>query len=163
MSIMPEYRQITKDDLEKYKLLIVPDIYDELMEQEKIDTDYICLASWLSDTPVGVIIAEPEGSGDINLLSIWIDPVYRRMGIASALLDKMTEVCAALYDYEEGQYGDDVTLKTVYSLSDKYRVPFEEWMKACDFTDFMILKEAHEGEPEICSATAEIHFFRMVG
>ena len=43
-----------------------------------------------------------------------------------AFLDKALEAAAALYDYEEGQYGDDITLKTMYCLSDEYRKSFEE-------------------------------------
>ena len=124
MSMLPEYRQITKKELESFKLLILPDIYEELCDQEGIDTEYICIASWLNDMPVGAIIADPEGSGDINLLSVWTVPEYRHMGIASALLDKTLQVAAALFDYEEGQYGDDITLKTMYCMEDEYRKPF---------------------------------------
>ncbi len=160
MSRIPEYREIMKEDLERLKPLILPDIYEELQEQEEIGTEYIAIASWLEDTPAGVIIADPEGNGDINLLSIWTAPEFRRMGIASALRDKMTEVATALYDWEEGQYGDDILLKTMYCLREEYRKPFEEWLVQNDFTDFGILKQADGTSPEIRSATAEIHIFR---
>ena len=161
--MIPEYKEITKEELKKYKDLILPMVYEELCEQERIDTEYICIASLLDGKAVGAIVADLEGSGDINLLSIWTDQKYRRMGIASALRDKMTEVAVALYDWEEGQYGDDVLLKTMYSLPDKYREPFEAWLRANDFTDFSIMNEAAEEQPEICAATAEIHFFKLVG
>ena len=85
------------------------------------------------------------------------------MGIASALLDKAVQVAAALFDYEEGQYGDDITLKTMYCLSDEYRKPFEEWLMKNDFTEFGILKSSGDGRPEICSASSDIHFFRTTG
>ncbi|MBP3196256.1 MAG: GNAT family N-acetyltransferase [Butyrivibrio sp.] len=163
MSLLPEYRQIEKKELESFKELILPDIYEELCDQEEIDTEYICISSWMNDTPVGAIIVDPEGSGDLNLLSIWTVSEYRRMGFASALLDKALQVAAALFDYEEGQYGDDITLKTMYCLGDEYKEPFEEWLKKNDFTEFGILKPTGDGKPEVCSASADIHFFRTIG
>ena len=163
MSMLPEYRQIERKELEQFKLLILPDIYEELSDQEEIDTEYIALSSWLEGTPAGVIIMDPEGSGDLNLLSVWTAPEYRRMGIASALLDKALEVAAALYDYEEGQYGDDITLKTMYCLSDEYRKSFEEWLMKNDFTELGILNSSDGERPEVCSASADIHFFRTIG
>ena len=163
MSMMPEYREITKGDLETYRPLILPDIYEELKEQDNINTEYICIASWLGGVPVGALIADLEGDGNLNLLSVWTDPSYRRMGIASALRDKMTEVAVRLYDWEEGQYGDDVLLKTIYSLREEYKKPFEEWLMKNDFTDFAIVREAENGKAAICAASAEIHFFRTIG
>lgn len=164
MSMLPEYKEITKDDLENLRMLILPDIYEELMEQEEIiNTEYICLSSWMGDTPAGVLIADLEGDGNINLLSIWTDPVYRRIGIASALKDKMTEVALELYDWEEDQYGDDILLKTMYCLGDDYKKPFVQWLEKNDFTDFAMLKEADDRTPEVCLASAEIHFFKYVG
>ena len=66
MSRLPEYRQIEKKDLESFKKLILPDIYEELNDQEEIDTDYIAISSWMNDEPAGAIIIDPEGSGDLN-------------------------------------------------------------------------------------------------
>lgn len=163
MSRLPEYRQIEKKELESFKELILPDIYEELNDQEEIDTDYIAISSWMNDEPVGVIIVDPEGSGDLNLLSVWTVSKYRRMGIASALLDKALSVAAALFDYEEGQYGDDISLKTMYCLSDEYRKPFEEWLMKNDFTEFGIIRNPEGERPEICTASADIHFFRTSG
>lgn len=160
MSLTPVYKEITKDDLGSYEHLILPMVYEELTEQDSIDTEYICIAMWLGDVPVGAIIAEPEGSGDINLLSVWTDVNYRRMGVASALRDKMTEVALNLYDWDEAQYGDDILLKTMYCIADEYRVPFETWLEKNDFTDFAVLHPEEGDTKEIRSATAEIHFFR---
>ncbi len=155
-----EYKQVTKDDLEKYRLLILPAIYDEIKDAESPDTDYISIAAWDGDTPAGVIITDLEDSGDLNLLSIWTGQEYRRQGVASALLHKMTYVALNLYDWDNMQYGDDVILKTMYSLSDKYREPFEAWLRKNDFTDFLIIRDEEADKPEICGATAEIHCFR---
>ncbi len=155
----PEYREITKEDLKTYESLMLPMVYEELNEQDEIN-DYICIASWLNNEPAGVLIAELEESGDINLLSIWTEPKYRRMGVASALHEKMNTVAVNLYDWEEGQYGDDILIKTMYCLSPKYREVFEAWLEANDYTDFCILRDESPDTPEICSATAEVHFFR---
>ncbi len=155
------YKEITKEELKNYKDLILPMVYEELSEQEDMETEYICLSTWMDEKPTAAIIAEPEGNGDINLLSIWTDQKYRNIGVASQLLDKMLEVALNLYDWEEGQYGDDIVLKTMYCLSDKYRRVFEAWLQKKDFTDFCILKNADDDTPEVCSATAEIHFYRM--
>ena len=155
------YKEITKEELKNYKDLILPMVYEELSEQEDIETEYICLSTLSDDKPIAALIAEPEGNGDINLLSIWTDQGYRNIGVASELLDKMLEVALNLYDWDEGQYGDDIVLKTMYCLSDKYRTVFEEWLKKKNFTDFCILKNADDGVPEVCSATAEIHFYRV--
>ena len=45
--MIPEYREITKNELELYRMLILPDIYEELNEQDEINTEYICISSWL--------------------------------------------------------------------------------------------------------------------
>ena len=161
--MIPEYKEIKKDELEMYRHLILPMVYDELMQQENINTDYICIASWLGGEPVGVIIVDLEGNGDLNLLSIWTDQRYRRMGVASALKDKMTFVAVNLYDWDDAQYGDNVFLRTMYCLADEYREPFEGWLMANDFTDFGILSKGAIDSPEKCCATAEINFMRFTG
>ena len=159
MSII--YKEITKKELGKYEDLILPMVYEELSGQDDLESEYICLSTWIDEKPVAALIAEPEDNGDINLLSIWTDQEYRNIGVASQLLDKMLEVALNLYDWDEAQYGDDIILKTMYCLSDKYRAVFEEWLKKKDFTDFCILKKADDNTPEVCSASAEVHFYRM--
>ena len=163
MSILPEYKEITKDELPNYRHLILPMIYDELCQQEDIGSDYICLSSWLNEEPVGVIIVDLEGNGDLSLLSVWTDQRYRRMGVASALKDKMTFVAVNLYDWDDSQYGDDVILKTVYCLSDEHRQAFEGWLRANDFTDFGVLTAKEQDRPEKCCATAQVNFYKYIG
>ena len=159
-SMVLEYREILKEELEKYRELMLPMIYEELIEQEDMESEYFCIAAELDNEPVGVIIAEPEGSGDINLLSIWVAQEYRGLGIATELRKKMLDVALRLYDWEESQYGDDVTLKVMYCLSGKYRESFEAWLRANDFTDFFITRPAEDNTPDVCGAASEIHFYR---
>ena len=158
--MIPEYREITKEELNTYEDLILPMVYDELTDAEDMDTEYISIACHIGEEPAGVIIAEPEGNGDLNLLSIWTAPKFRRMGVASSLMDKMLTVALHPYDWEESQYGDDIVLKTMYCLEKEYQEPFEAWLRDVSFTDFCILKKKAGRSPEVCSATAEVHFSR---
>ncbi len=48
----------------------------------------------------------------------------------------------------------------MYCLADRYREPFEHWLQKNDFTDFGNLRESQLGQPDICSAMAEIHIYR---
>lgn len=154
------YKQITEKDLSEYEAFMLPMIYEELLQQSCIEENYIALAAIDEDTALGVVIAEPEDGGDINLLSIWTAMDRRREGIASGLLQKMTEVARALYKWDDGQYGDDITLKTMYCLDDRYRKIYEAWLEKNGFTDFMVMRDETEDRPDICGATAEIHFYR---
>ena len=154
------YKQITEKDLSEYEAFMLPMIYEELLQQSCIEENYIALAAIDEDTSLGVVIAEPEDGGDINLLSIWTAMDRRREGIASGLLHKMTEVARAPYKWDDGQYGDDITLKTMYCLDDRYRKIYEAWLEKNGFTDFMVMRDETEDRPDICGATAEIHFYR---
>ena len=154
------YSQITEKNLEEYEPLILPMVVEELKQQRNFEENYLALAADDKDGAVGALVAELEDNGDISLLSVWTDEEHRREGIASGLLQKMTEVARALYDWEDSQYGDDILLKVMYCLEDEYREVFEEWLRKNDFTDFLVMRDKSQNRPEICGATAEIHFFR---
>ncbi len=154
------YSQITEKNLEEYEPLILPMVVEELKQQGNLEENYLALAADDKDGAVGALVAELEDNGDISLLSVWTDEEHRREGIASGLLQKMTEVARALYDWEDSQYGDDILLKVMYCLEDEYREVFEEWLRKNDFTDFLVMRDKSQNRPEICGATAEIHFFR---
>ena len=155
-----DYKEITKGDLDTYKDLILPMIYEELSHEEKPEENYICLAACVDDIPAGAIVTLMNNDGSLTLLSIWTDQRYRRQGIASGLLQKMTYVAYRLYDWEMSQYGDDVQLRAMYRLSERYKKPLEAWLMKNDFTDFAITQEGDEENPSTCVAMAEIHFFR---
>ena len=155
------YKQITETNLQEYESLMLPMIYEELKAQTNIEeNNYLALAAVDGDTQLGALVAELEDNGDLNLLSIWTDQAYRREGVASALLQKMAEIVSALYNWDDGQYGEDITLKIMYCLDDKYRDVLENWLEKNDFTDFYILQDGNDERPDICGATAEIHIFR---
>ena len=127
------YKQITEKELSKYESLMLPMIYEELEQQASIEEEYIAIAAEEEDEPLGVLVAEFEDSGDINLLSIWTTQDRRREGIASGLFDKMAEIARALYEWDDGQYGDDINVKTMYCLDDRYREIFEAWLEKKSF------------------------------
>ena len=154
------YKQITEKELSKYESLMLPMIYEELEQQASIEEEYIAIAAEEEDEPLGVLVAEFEDSGDINLLSIWTTQDRRREGIASGLFDKMAEIARALYEWDDGQYGDDINVKTMYCLDDRYREIFEAWLEKNHFTDFMVMRDATKDRPDKCGATAEIQFYR---
>lgn len=155
-----KFRQITGKELEQFRALILPMVYEELAAQEDMETQYMAIGAWIGKKSVGAIVIDPEDNGDLNLLSIWVDQDCRREGIATMLLRKILYVAYRLYQWEEAQYGDDICLKTMYCLADQYREPFEQWLQKNDFTDFGILRESRLGQPDICSAMAEIHIYR---
>ena len=41
--------------------------------------------------------------------------------------------------------------------------PFEEWLMKNEFTEFGIIRNPEGDRPEICTASADIHFFRTSG
>ncbi len=160
MSEAIDFKQITKEELDAYKGVLLPMIYEELSQQDDIETEYIGIAATEGEKVIGAIVAEPDDDGDLTLLSVWVVPEKRNEGVASQLLQKMLYVAYRLYNWEDGQYGDDITLKTMYCLADEYREPFEKWLEKNDFTDFYITRTSRLGQPDICTASAEIHMYR---
>ncbi len=155
------FKDIKNDDLSVYEDLMVPMVYEELSRAESIETEYLALSAWLDDKPACVIVADPEDSGDINILSVWTDQKYRRRGVASDLFDKLMELVSALYNWDELEYGDDIEIRTMYCLDDAFRKPYEGWLEAKGFSDFSVLREAEGDRPAICGAAAEMHLFRF--
>ncbi len=72
------YEQITEKDISKYKDLILPMVYEELLLQENIEENYLALAATDGDTALGALVAVWEEDGDITLLSIWTSKDHRR-------------------------------------------------------------------------------------
>ncbi len=154
-------KALEREDLEPCEMLILPMIVEELKQSKDWEEDgYINLVGYEDQTPLGVLIAEADPQGDLTLLSIWTDPECRRQGVATKLLQAMTQVALQLYQWEEHQYGDDVLLRVMYCLENKHLEVFEAWLRKNDFTDFYILDDDADDRPAIRSADAEIHFFR---
>ena len=158
---------ITKENIENYRQLIIPMVYDELLENLPDDKDgelyYLCLG-----TAVSAVVMELEDFGDLNLLSIFTLPGYRRKGYATAILQKAVMMARQLYQWDEGEEDDDVVLKTLFRLPEDMEEDFAAFLAANGFTDFLLLEDADDPATEpgedgeklnIWSAFGEIHFY----
>lgn len=99
-----------------------------------------------------------EANLDLAVLSIFTLPEHRRQGIASELLDKALFIARRLFVFEEGEDEDYINLKAVYRLSDKFRLPFEAFLKKNNFTDFYLIDE-HD-DPQVWAGIGEIRFYK---
>lgn len=156
---------IEKEELSQYENLILPYIYEELDDSggELSENNYLCLAASAENekgslVPVSVLVMLLEANLDLAVLSIYTLPEYRRQGIASRLLDKALFVARRLFVFEEGEDEDFINLKAIYRLSDEFRIPFEEFLKKNNFTDFYLLDE-HD-DPQVWAAIEEVRFYK---
>ncbi len=165
---------IMPDKLEDYEHLILPVVYEELTERQQNSKEEgeegeedicFCLAAFEepddpqegSDKPVSALVAELEYIGDINILSLFTLPEYRRKGYAQALVKKAVETARALFQWEDGEKEDEVILKTLYRLPPKMEEDYEGFLKAVGFTDFVLLDE---DKLKVWSAHASLRFYR---
>ena len=159
-----EIEVITKEKLTDYRHLMLSYIYDELESyDDDLDCEYICLAATAPNEdgiiiPVSVLICLMEPFGDVAVPSIYTLPSYRRKGYASALLDKAVFVARRLFIFEEDEDEEDINLKAIYRLRDKFREPFEEFLKKNHFVDFVLLDE--DDDPQVWAAMAEYRFYK---
>ncbi len=165
---------IMPDKLMDYEHLILPVVYEELEETFKEgspkqgDEDiYLCLAAFededkaekaSGDKPVSVLVAQLEDIGDINILSLFTLPGFRRQGFGSALVKKTIETARALFQWDEGEKEEEVILKTLYRLPPEMEKDYEGFLKAAGFTDFVLLRE--EEVFKVWSAFASLRFYR---
>ena len=155
---------IEKETLPRYKELILPYIYEELASySDDLAESYICLAGTAENEdgilfPVSALVMLREANLDLAVLSIFTLPEHRRQGIASELLDKALFIARRLFVFEEGEDEDYINLKAVYRLSDKFRLPFEAFLKKNNFTDFYLIDE-HD-DPQVWAGIGEIRFYK---
>ncbi|MBO4291624.1 MAG: GNAT family N-acetyltransferase [Lachnospiraceae bacterium] len=156
---------IDKETLPRYRDLILPYIYEELenCREDLADENYICLAGTAENDdgiliPIAALVMLMEANGDLAVLSIYTIPEHRRQGIASELLEKAIFVSRQLFVFEDGEDEEFINLKAVYRLSEKFKNPFEEFLKKNNFTDFYLLDE-HDN-PQVWAAVEEIRFYK---
>lgn len=155
------YYQINKKTMPVYRDVILPVIYEELsVWQGELLEGYFCIGVKVGRTPVGALIAEHEDdTGDMTIISLYVLPDYRRQGIGSMLLKKMTEIAYALFQPLPEEYGIDIWIKTVYCLPQEMQVVWESFLKKNDFTDYYQLEPETDQHKEIWGAAAKLHFF----
>ena len=154
---------IEKKELSRYRELILPYIYEELLGASgDLARDYICLGGVTEEKeesrPVSALILLREQNGDLAILSLYTLKEWRRQGIASGLLEKAVFAARQLFVFEDEEDECFINLKAVYRLSEPFKNVWEEFLKKNDFTDFYLLKE--EGELQVWAAIGELRFYR---
>ncbi|MBO6149159.1 MAG: GNAT family N-acetyltransferase [Lachnospiraceae bacterium] len=158
-----EIVSIEKSELERYSHLLLPYIYEDLIgDGMETDTEYFGLAAIENGEAVSALVIQPEATGDLNIVSVYTLPEYRRRGFATELLGKSLSVARALFKWEEGETEELIILKTLYSLPPDILDVYENFLIKNHFRDFVLLKEAAPGEEDVWSGSAEIRFFREV-
>ncbi len=157
------YSLISTRNLKNYKEVIIPGIYDELEAERSVMADnYICLGARDKDGVTGALIAhiEPDTT-DIQIISIYVLPGKRRKGVGSSLVKKLFDIVGNTYVFDEGEYGTDVFVKTMYCLPADIRSSYEAFLKANDFTRFYIFKKAKGRAAALCGADAQLHIYNL--
>ena len=167
-----EIRPIYKKDLNNYKHMMIPYIYDEYKgNEDKTELGFWGFACVLSEDEDGcsqalkegkdiaaasVLVIQPEGNGDLNIVSLYTLPKLRRRGYASRLLQKVPAVASALFNWDEEEKEDTILYKTLYRLPEDLRTAYESFLIANAFSDFVLVDE----EKEVWSASAMIKMLR---
>ncbi len=156
-----DIESIEKSNIEKYSSLILPYILDDYRGSGRwTETAYFGLGAAEGKERVSALIMQPEITGDLNIVSLYTVPGYRRKGYASALLNKSIAVARELFRWEKDETEELIVLKTLYSLPGDILDIYESFLIKNHFTDFVLLKEAAEREEEVWSASCEIKFFK---
>ncbi len=153
-------REITRRNMEKYRELILPSVYEELSGVKTLCEEYFCLGLDNGSSPASALIADMEDNGDLNLLSVYTDLPMRRSGYGKRLFDSLCRLAASLYEWDRGQRGDIITIKTTYCLFDEFRIPFEEWLRSVGFDRFYVIDgEEYDSDTKVRAATAQLYIF----
>lgn len=167
-----EIKPIFKKDLKNYKHLMIPYIYDEykgnedktelglwgfaLVLTEGEESYERALAAGGDEAAASVLVIQPESDGDLNIVSVFTFPPFRRRGYASMLLRRALTVARTLFKWDEGESGEDIMYKTLYRLPEDIRTVYESFLIKNLFSDFVLVDE----EKEVWSASAMIRLFR---
>jgi GNAT superfamily N-acetyltransferase len=167
-----EIKPVFKKDLKNYKHLMIPYIYDEYRgNEDKTELGYWgfalvlsededgyerALASGKDEAAASVLVIQPESGGDLNIVSVFTYPPFRRRGYASKLLRQALVVARTLFKWDEGESEDDIMFKTLYRLPEDLRTVYESFLIKNMFSDFVLVDE----EKEVWSASAMIRMLR---
>ncbi|WP_026528452.1 GNAT family N-acetyltransferase [Butyrivibrio sp. VCD2006] len=172
---------ITRENLDDYKGMILPYIYDEFTGNgAELDTEFMGLSAVLDESDEGyddamkatgsvacasVLVVQPEAEGDLNIVSIFTLPALRRRGYASALMDKALFIARKMFIWDEEENESLILFKTLYRIPDDIREVYEEFLMKNNFTDFIQVETADNiPDDGLCldvwSASAEVKFYR---
>ncbi len=146
---------VTVENLNEYKELILPYIYEEFRGCEDVpESPYFGLAAFSDNDPgnlsrpASVLVIQPEPTGDLNIVSIYTRPECRRQGFGSALLDSAIQVARQMFQWEEGETEDLVIFKTLYRLPEDLQEIYEAFLIKNHFTEFVELDDVISDEAE---------------
>ena len=167
-----DIRPIYKKDLKYYKHLMIPYIYDEykgnddrpelgfwgfaLVLDESDEGYKEALQAGVGVAAASVLVIQPEIHGDLNIVSIFTYPPFRRRGYGSRLLQEVPVVARALFKWDAGEVEDTVLYKTLYRLPEDIWTVYENFLIRNMFTDFVLVDE----DKEVWSASAMIRMYR---
>ncbi|MCQ2551831.1 MAG: GNAT family N-acetyltransferase [Clostridia bacterium] len=134
-----EYFTFSSDDLGDFKSVILPSIYEELFLLDRFDNKSVsAIAAMVDGVPVAALIGQITGEAEAKIHSIYVSTDYRRMGIATELLNRFLSICNQELD---PTFGDDnnlvaVMVSTEYSLPEDMAKAFESFLYAKGFRLF---------------------------
>ncbi len=156
-------QSITTRNLKSWKDLIIPVIYEELdLSRKELEDNYFCIGVKEGSDRAGALIAhiEPE-TGDVQIISIYVLPEFRRRGHGSALVKALSDLMSSAFRFAYDELSSQIFIKTMYSLPAEYRKKYEAFLKAAGFTQFYIFKKAAGRKPALCGADAELRIYNL--
>lgn len=156
-------QSITTRNLKSWKDLIIPVIYEELdLSRKELEDNYFCIGVKEGSDRAGALIAhiEPE-TGDVQIISIYVLPEFRRRGHGSALVKALSDLMSSAFRFAYDELSSQIFIKTMYSLPAEYRKNYEAFLKAAGFTQFYIFKKAAGRKPALCGADAELRIYNL--
>jgi len=106
-----------------YSSLTYP-LYRSRLQTLTIEGKTIAIGASVSDKPVGLVLAEILGDGSAKVLSIFVEPNYRCLGIGAALLNTLEE---------ELTLRDCTNLEIVYTLAKSTTLALERLLQKCNW------------------------------
>ena len=156
-------QSITTRNLKSWKDLIIPVIYEELdLSRKELEDNYFCIGVKEGSDRAGALIAhiEPE-TGDVQIISIYVLPEFRRRGHGSALVKALSDLMSSAFRFAYDELSSQIFIKTMYSLPAEYRKNYEAFLKAAGVTQFYIFKKAAGRKPALCGADAELRIYNL--
>ena len=125
--------------MDDFKSVVLPNIYEELFLLDSFDYRAVtAIGAVVDGVPVAALIGQITAEAEAKVHSIYISMDYRRMGIATELLNRFLSICNQELD---PTFGDEDNLVAVmvsaeYSLPQTQAKAFEGFLYAYGFRLF---------------------------
>ncbi len=134
-----EFVTFTRKDLDYFKELILPNVYEQLFLTEDFEEEAVyCIAATVDNIPVAVLVAQLFENEEVLIHSIVVGIEYRRMGIGREMIQNLMTIANEEFDPYLGE-GDNVVglfMHTEYALDTEMGKNYESFLRAVGFTDF---------------------------